>query len=253
MTSLAQFEEWPWGVFGFEETPAETITKLQEKFTGKSFAFRRDISNRMTREQFEWSMWMVDKYFNIINPDDVETDIESILQLSTQLVLRFGIKGLYINPWNWIEHTRPAHITETEYVSVVLTKIIKWARRYGVHVLILAHTTKIAKDKDGKFVIPNLYSISGSAHFYNKTQNGITIYRDFVRNVTDVFVQKVKQSWCGQTGWVSFTYNTLTRQYNFSSSSLNVQSDNHSPLELGNGSWRQLPPEKNDAADEQPF
>lgn len=254
MTSLAKFEEWPWGIFGFEETPPETVTKLQEKFAGKAFAFRRDLNNRMTQEQFEWSVWMVDKFFKIINPDEVETDIDSLLTIATQLVLRFGIKGLYMNPWNWIEHNRPTHMSETEYVSVALTKVIKWARRYGVHVLLLAHTTKIAKDKDGKFIIPNLYSISGSANFYNKTHNGITVYRDFARNVTDVYVQKVKQSWYGQTGWVSFTYDTMTRQYNFSSSSLSDIPEKISTPELGEGSWRQLPIEKDETTgDDQPF
>ena len=255
MTSLAKFEEWPWGIFGFEETPPETITKLQEKFTGKSFGFRRDITNRMSIDEFEWSIGMVDKYFKIVNPDEIETDIDSILQLATQLVLRFGIKGLYVNPWNWIEHSRPAHMSETEYISVALTKVIKWARKHGVHVLLLAHTTKIAKDKDGKFIVPNLYSISGSANFYNKTHNGVTVYRDFNRNVTDVYVQKVKQSWYGQTGWVSFTYDTMTRQYHFSSSSLVEAPQRDPPPELGNGSWKQLPPEKEDYSpeDDQPF
>lgn len=254
MTSLSKYEEWVWGLFGFEETPAETVTKLQEKFTEKSFAFRRDLNNRMTPEQFEWSVWMVDKHFKIINPDEIETDIDSLLTLATQLVLRFGIKGLYINPWNWIEHNRPQHMSETEYVSIALTKIIKWARRYGVHVLLLAHTTKIAKEKDGKFIIPNLYSISGSANFYNKAYNGITVYRDFARNVTDVYVQKVKQSWYGQTGWVSFTYDTMTRQYSFSSSSLNETPEKKQSPELGEGAWRQLPLEKDELKDDdQPF
>jgi twinkle protein len=44
-----------------------------------------------------------------------------------------------------------------------------------VHFFLVAHTTKILKGKDGKYEVPNLYSISGSANFFNKTHNGITI------------------------------------------------------------------------------
>ena len=58
-----------------------------------------------------------------------------------------------------------------------------------------------------------MYDISGSAHFFNKTHNGISVYRDFETNIVDVYVQKVKFSWLGQIGWCSFRFDTLTRQY----------------------------------------
>lgn len=232
VTSLMQFEGWPWGLLDFEETPAEVTSKLAEKLTQKAFAFRKDITQRMNIKQFEWAIAEIDKHVHAINPDEIQTDVDSILSVATQLVMRYGIKGLRINPWNWLEHARPANMTETEYVSVSLSKIIKWARRYGVHVFLLAHTTKIAKDKDGKYIIPNLYSISGSAHFFNKTFNGICVYRDYDKGITDIYVQKVKQSWLGQLGFSSYRFDTHTRQYEFLSSSV---SENKGPS--GEGNW----------------
>lgn len=223
MSSLAYHEGWVWGVCGFEETPPETVTKLQEKLTKRAFGFRRDLNHRISEKQFEWSIGFIDQYFKIMNPDEVETDIDSLLTTASRLVSTFGIRGLYLNPWNWIEQTRQAHISETEHISQSLSKIIKWARRYSVHVILLAHTVKIGKDKDGKFIIPNLYSISGSANFYNKTHNGITVYRDFTTGITDIYVQKVKQSWYGQTGFVSYKFDTQTRQYEFVGTSVSEQ------------------------------
>lgn len=220
MSSLAEHEGWPWGVLGFEESPAETVTKLAEKIAQKAFAHRKDLSNRMNRRQFESAVSLIDRLFYMINPDEIEGTIDSILVVASQLVTRYGIKGLYINPWNWIEHNRPEKLSETEYVSLAYGKIIKWARRHSAHVILLAHTTKIAKDKNDKFIIPTLYSISGSANFFNKTHNGITVYRDYQRKIVDVYVQKVKQSWYGQQGWVSFKYDTMTRQYEFHSTSV---------------------------------
>jgi twinkle protein len=241
MASLSQAENWPWGVLGFEETPAETVTKLQEKLTNKAFAFRRDLDHRMTQKQFEWSIAEIDRYFFFINQDEIEADIESILKLATQLVVRNGIKGLYINPWNWIEHSRPQHMTETEYVSIALTKIIKWARRYQAHVLLLAHTTKIPKDKDGKYMVPTLYNVNGSANFFNKTHNGICVYRDYAKNITDVYVQKVKQSWLGQIGFVSYQFNTMTRQYEFLTSSVQELPAASMPtLGFPDGNWKPI-------------
>lgn len=214
MANLVKYEGWSWGLCEFEETPAQTSTKLIEKLTGKSFDFRRDSWQRMTHEELEYGIGMVDQHFMFIKTEDVQTDVEGILQKAAEMVKRYGIKGLRINPWNWLEHFRPSGVSETEYISQELTKIVSFAKKYQVHVILIAHPTKIQKGKDGRYEIPTLYSISGSANFFNKTHNGITIYRDYNTNNVDVYIQKVKQSWLGKIGFCSFSYNTFTRQYN---------------------------------------
>lgn len=213
MANLAIHEGWAWGICGFEESAAETSTKLIEKLMGKSFRFTEDKSDRLTAEQFQKGVGLVDKYFHFIKTEEVDTDLDSILSKAAQMVTRFGIKGFCLNPWNWLDHLREEFMSETEYVSISLTKIIKFCKRYGVHFFLMAHPTKIGK-KDGKnYDVPTLYSISGSANFFNKTHNGITVYRDFNTNNVEVHVQKVKQSWLGETGLCQFTYNRKNRQY----------------------------------------
>ena len=102
--------------------------------------------------------------------------------------------------------------------------------KYQVHGFLVAHPTKLQKDKrTGKYEIPTLYNISGSAHFFNRTHNGISVYRDFQTNMVDVYVQKVKWSWLGKLGYATFHYDTMTRQY------LSV---NGPPPELGEGNWK---------------
>jgi hypothetical protein len=65
----------------------------------------------------------------------------------------------------------------------------------------------MTRQKEGvKLEVPNLYNISGSSNFYNKTDNGITVYRDFDENNTKVFVQKVKFSHWGEIGVAEFDY-----------------------------------------------
>ncbi len=237
MANLARIENWSWGVCGFEETPPETVTKIAEKICGKAFSFRKNPDERMSRMQFEHAINLIDQRFHFYNTEESETTIEAILTVASLLVLRFGIQGLYINPWNWIEHNRDAGVTETEYVSMVYTKIIRFARKYGVHVFLIAHTTKMQKDKQTrKYEVPTLYSISGSANFYNKTHNGITVYRNFDTGITDVYVQKVKQSWLGEVGFSTYQFNTFTRQFTFIDSS--VQEFKRVPAELGEGRWK---------------
>ena len=85
---------------------------------------------------------------------------------------------------------------------------------YDIHIFIVAHPTKISKSKDtGEYEVPTLYNISGSAHFFNKTDNGICIYRSFKSNIVTAYVQKVRYSWLGKIGFTSFSYDVLTRQY----------------------------------------
>ncbi|MEO6610723.1 MAG: bifunctional DNA primase/helicase [Chitinophagaceae bacterium] len=240
MASLAKYADWKWGICGFEESPEETTTKLIEKAMGRSFNFRKYNEERVSEPERDQGIAFVDKFFMFYNTDEISTDIDNLLDMAVMLVKRFGIKGLYINPWNWIEHNRPAFMSETEYVSLLYTKIIRFAKRWGVHVFIIAHTTKIQKDKQTKkYAVPTLYDISGSANFFNKTHNGITVYRHYDSDLVDVYVQKVKQSWMGQIGFSTYHYSTNTRQYSFSTSSVDDKGAMVRELKANlGGSWR---------------
>lgn len=214
MTNLSKKHEWSWAICSFENQPASIhVTKLIEKFAGKSFAKRYDPSKRISTSELEYGVSMVDKYFHFINISQVDLTLTGILEKARELVKRKGVKGLLIDPWNYIEHKIPHGYTETQYISECLSEIKTFALSSGMHVFLIAHPTKIKKDTKGKYEIPTLYHISGSAHFFNKTDNGITIYRDFQTNQVDVYIQKIRFSWLGKIGFCSFHYNTEIRQY----------------------------------------
>jgi twinkle protein len=157
--------------------------------------------------------YLNDNFF-FINTMEADITIDGILAKTAELVLRKGIKGLLIDPWNYIEHKVPNGQTETQYISDVLSKIRMAARKLGIHIFLIAHPTKLQKDKaTGKYEVPTMYSISGSANFFNKTDNGLTIYRDFETNVVTAYVQKIRWWWLGKVGFTSFSFNTLSRQY----------------------------------------
>lgn len=213
-TNLAKYEDWKWGICSFEEDPQITTTKLIEKFIGKSFDFRQNSNHRITQEDYEKGIVFVDDHFKFFDTEKSDTDVESILSLAEQMVKRYGINGFVLNPWNWVDHLRKEYMSETEYVSQCLTKIVRFSKKFNIAFFLIAHTTKMQKDKStGKYEVPTLYSINGSANFFNKTHNGITIYRDYATNCVDVHVQKVKQSWLGKIGLCSFEFDTYTRQY----------------------------------------
>lgn len=213
MAQLTKYHGWSFGICSFENQAAFHVTKLAEKFTGKAFDFRKDATNRMNRIEFDRAIGTIDKNYHFINFSLVDITMDGLLKKAEELVKRKGINGLLFDPWNCIEHKYDGE-SETKYVLTCLNKLLNFLEKYKVHCFLIAHPTKLSKDKQtGKYEIPTMYSISGSAHFFNRTHNGISLYRDFQTGMVDVYVQKVKWSWLGKIGFCSFNYDTMTRQY----------------------------------------
>ena len=213
MTCLARKSGWNWGVCSFENPPEFHVTKLAEKFVNKSFAFRKDPEHRMNEREFGYAIGMIDKHFKFVNLSLVDVTMDGLISKATELVKRYGINGLLFDPWNCIEHKNNG-LSETTYILECLNKLIIFLERYKVHGFLVAHPTKLQKDRStGKYEVPTLYNISGSAHFFNRTHNGFSVYRDFSNDLVDVHVQKVKWSWLGKTGVASYRFDKYTRAY----------------------------------------
>ncbi|HEX7906245.1 MAG TPA: CHC2 zinc finger domain-containing protein [Chitinophagaceae bacterium] len=237
MVGLSTNENWKWGVFNFEEPASIHATKLIEKFKKKAFAFRKNPDDRISRRDFEHGISLVENHFHFVNISKVDVTMQGIIKKAIQLVKRHGIKGIIINPWNYLEHKRNGGQSETEYISEMLTMLCNFLWKYGVHCFLVAHPYKMQKDKKtGKYEVPTLYSINGSAHFYNKTHNGLCVYRNFDSGITDIYVQKVKWYWLGHVGYASYNFNVNTRQYSHFDSS--HKSD--PPEGLPGGNWKKV-------------
>lgn len=213
-TALARKHGWKFGVCSFENPAALHVTKLMEKFVGLSFAYRKDPQHRMSRPDFEEGIYLVDQHFQFVNILQADVTIQGILSKLTELVRRTGIKGAIIDPWNYIEHKITNGQTETQYISEALSLIKECAVKNDIHIFIVAHPRKLMKDHNSKqYPVATMYDISGSAHFFNKTDNGISIHRDFEKGVVSVYVQKVRFSWQGRVGFTTYTFDTFIRQY----------------------------------------
>lgn len=215
MSKTAINHDWKWGVISFENTPPVFhATKIIEKLSGKAFDFRVNPQHRISRDELEYYKAYLSEMFFFINTQDTEITLDGLLKKIAELVMRKGIKGVLIDPWNYIEHEIMPNESETQYISRALTAIRRTAIKLGIHIIIVAHPTKLSKI-NGKYEVPTLYNISGSAHFFNKTDNGLTVYRDFQTNEVTVHIQKIRFSFLGKLGNIKFNYNTFTRQYEY--------------------------------------
>lgn len=213
-TSLARKHDWKFGVCSFENPPGFHASKLMEKFTGLSFAKRNNPLHRMNHDQFNEAVGLTDHYFNFINISQADVTVDGLIQKLTELVRRKGIKGAIIDPWNYIEHKIPMGYSETQYISEALTQLKEFVLKTDIHLFLVAHPKKLQKDREtDQFPVATMYDISGSAHFFNKTDNGISVHRDFTKNIVTVYIQKVRFSWQGKVGFTAFNFDTFTRQY----------------------------------------
>lgn len=215
VVNLAAKHDWRFGVFSPENQPLEDhAARYIEKWAGAPFG--QGPVERLTRRQLdEGKRWVADKISWILPDDDTDWTIDTVLEAARALVFRRGIRGLVIDPWNELEHNRPPGMTETEYTSQVLKNARQFARRNGVHLWMVAHPAKLYRDKAGNYPVPTLYDISGSAHWRNKADNGICIWRDFTDRdqEVEIHVQKIRFRQIGKIGMTRLRYDRVTGQY----------------------------------------
>jgi twinkle protein len=211
MVHLATSEEpWRFAVFSPEHFPLERYAaRILEIYTGKPFDGDPD--------RMDWDTLMAAKawfteHISFLMPEDESPTVEHLLDLARIQVYRQGVKGVILDPWNEMEHSRPGALSETEYISKALSQIRRFARLHGVHVWVIAHPTKLHKaekgDYAGLYPPPTPYDISGSAHFRNKADNCITIWRDVEANDgrVEVHIQKIRFREVGTPGKVELRY-----------------------------------------------
>jgi twinkle protein len=155
------------------------------------------------------------EHFYFIRADDEAPTIDWILENARSAVLRHGVRGLVIDPYNEIEHKRPSAMSETEYVSQILGKVKRFGQAHGCHVWFVAHPAKMHRDSNGDIPVPTLYDISGSANWANKADLGIVVHRDWRENANsvEIHVRKVRFKSVGRVGVVTLEYNALTGCY----------------------------------------
>lgn len=205
------------GVFSAENIPIERhISSFAERFVGKPFEKPETQFGRARMEEgeLERALDFIHDHFFFVKPREQGQTIDHVLEAMTWMV-KHGCKILLIDPWTELDQDRPKGMTETEYIGEALWKIRRYARLNDVHPIMVAHPAKMQRGKDGKYPVPTLYDISGSAQWYNMSDNGIVIYRDRDSddNLTEVHIQKIRFREVGHTGMVRLGFDRPTGRF----------------------------------------
>ncbi|WP_431861423.1 DnaB-like helicase C-terminal domain-containing protein [Azospirillum sp.] len=216
LVNYCRLHGWRVAYCSFENNPPRHIAKLIEKVVKKPFRQYDGVNvTPMTSDEVEMGMEWVEEHCLFLRAEEEAPTIDWILEKTKAAVLRYGIKALVIDPYNEIEHKRPDGMTETEYLSQLLGKARRFGENHGVDMIFVAHPTKLQKNGDGQEPVPDLYDISGGAHWNNKADIGFAVWRDKSNpnSTTLVKVHKVRNKDLGQVGTADFVYHRLTGTY----------------------------------------
>lgn len=220
---------WRFAYFSPENAPlAYHASKLIEKFTGRRFN-----SKYMSQAEYRQVKMRLESDFFFISPHE-DFRVDTILDRAKYLVRKHGINALVIDPYNRLENEQGSR-NETQYISQLLDKLTNFAQLNDVLVILMAHPTKMCRDKDGNIEVPTLYDISGSAHFYNKSDFGIIVHRDRSKELVEVRVAKVKFRHLGEVGQAFFKYNFNNGRYSPFHEGEVTEFDNSNHLDGGIG------------------
>jgi twinkle protein len=207
MVNLSMAHDWKFAICSFENQPEIHISRLMELKTGCRFF---DGSSRMTEPQKDEAFKWVNDHFIFLDSETVEpSSIEHILERAAIAVARLGIRGLVIDPYNYIDNQ--SGLSETEFISSMLTRVQAFAKMYGVHVWFVAHPAKITRS-GMDLPRPDGMAISGSMAWWAKADCGMTVHRTKTNDV-EIAVWKCRYRWVGTQGETKLGYNKTTGSY----------------------------------------
>jgi twinkle protein len=223
MIRLAMRLEWRWGVASFESPPPLHIARLMT--IKESFPFAN-----IEEAGLEKAMTWVDDHFALLTNDGL-TSIDSIVERAEAAVMRYGIRGLTVDPFNFIRSGNEE--MDTEAINRLLARLKMLAVACDIAVFLVAHPGKPGFQDTADWS-PGGYAISGSAHFFNRADFGITISRtngvSELEGDAEVSIWKCRWSHLGKEGRVALNFDQACETFNEPSVRLSYEDGPDAPF-----------------------
>jgi len=196
---------WKFGMFSPENSPELHVSKLAACHAGAPIIGEDVLADE---HEYQRAREWVDENFLFISSE--QCSIKSILDRADACIAQLrpeGPFGLVIDPWNYISDTGEG--SETQSINAVLAQAQCWGLENNAMVVVVCHPTKAA----GQYGTQSGYSISGSAHFYNRASLLLSLQADKKSFETDVHVLKTRHRWFGTNGTANLTFDLSTGRY----------------------------------------
>ena len=230
MLAKSVYDGYKWGIFSPENRPEEEFYKdLIHSYVGKSTEPYHE--NQMSREELEAGMDFVSDHFFLVQPKDVAPTPKYINSCFRELVIKNGIDGCAIDPYNQLDNDiSRVGGREDQYISRFLTDCKRFAGDHDLFYYIVAHPKGGLTKSGGNYDMPDVYDLSGGAMWNNKLDNILCYHRpNFSTDRMDpsaIFAsQKIKkQKSNGFPGNVDLFFSRAENRFR-------QQLDNYNPLD----------------------
>ena len=197
---------WKTCYCSFEKPPSLHAVQLAQILTGKPFF--EGQNPRMSQEEKDYAKdWINEHILFQDYMDGGMPTIEAILEKGASAVMRYGIRILVIDPFNFIHSDYKG--LESDMVSDMLTKVQLFCKQHDILCFFVAHPTKPAER--GKKTVVTGVDIAKSMAWFSKADLGLTVFRG--DSNVEVHCWKARWGWQAKVGNTSLTFNPLNGRY----------------------------------------
>lgn len=195
MLTKSIYDGWKWAIFSPENFPANDFyDDIIEMYVGKWL-------NNMTKDEYIEACLFIDQHIFYVYPDDAH-DINSINEKFRHLILKKGVDGVMVDPFNQLDSNQKAYQREDQYLSEVLKDVKRFALLNNVVYTIIAHPKNPSYNQDKSLPVADMYDIAGGAMWGNKADQILSYYRprfheDKNSTEVEVYIQKLKRKRTG--------------------------------------------------------
>jgi len=195
MLTKSIWDGWKWGVFCPENYPANDFyDDIIEMYVGKWL-------NKMTEDEYTEAAQFVGRHIFYVYPEDSH-DIHAIHEKFRHLVMKKGIDGVLVDPFNQLDHNQKAYQREDQYLSEVLKDMKRFALLNALVYNIVAHPKNPSYTEGKVLPVVDMYDIAGGAMWGNKADLIISYHRPLFHEnknspEVEVYVQKLKRKRTG--------------------------------------------------------
>jgi len=206
VVNVAKTHGWKTCFCSFEKPPTLHSVQLAQCLVGKPFF--EGQNQRMTQEEKDFAEnWITDHILFQDYQDGGLPTIESILEKGASAVMRYGIRILVIDPFNFIQTDYKG--LETDMVSDMLTKVQLFCKQHDVCCFFVSHPTKPA-DRGKKQLVTGV-DIAKSMAWFSKADMGLTVFRG--EDNVSINVWKARWGWSAKCGTTDLTFNPVNGRY----------------------------------------
>jgi twinkle protein len=191
MIKLSLLHGIKWAVVSPENSP---VVIHKAKMFKKIFGFTPTPEMAKTDEYIK-VLDFIGEHFHFINFDK-GLNLEKSIGKIKELIVRKGVKGFILDPFNKIRYTGEVlAITgnrTNDYTSAYLNLLNDFSKEYDLLGILVAHPVKKNKKDDGELPIIDFYDVKGGGEFFDMMPFGLSIHRNFSKDYVTVKVLKCK-------------------------------------------------------------